>query len=474
MVKKMNLKNKKVLVVGLGRSGLAAARFLLQQEAKVRITEKGDNAYFRSLAEQLSGLEARIELGRHSKEFTAGIELAVISPGVLPENEVIGWCREKEIPVISELALAGYNISCPLIGITGTNGKSTVTSLINHIFAYSGRRSVACGNLGLPLAEVARERQGRSPATAKLELVVVEVSSFQLQFTESLKFQTALWLNFSHDHQDYHQSMADYFQAKMKIFNRQTDSDWAVVRYDQSAVIDKISNLPMQKVFFGLEPRLGRHFSNAAWVEGEFIRVQINGQREDICSVSSLSLPGLHNVENALAAAAAARIQGVDAAVIRAALKTFQSLAYRFQRIAEIDGVDFINDSKSTNLDSVWAALNSVDGPVVLILGGKDKGEDFSQLITHLGSKVISLVALGQARQRIKRELGGGVPVLEVSSLADSVREAFKSARPGTTVLFSPGGSSFDMFRDYRERGERFNEEVRKLQVQVEKEKVKR
>lgn len=418
----MDVTNKRILVVGFGKSGLAASRLLLSKGACVWITEKEDNIELRKLAEDMIRDGARVELGRHSRKFIEGTELIVISPGVGHECEVVGWAREYEIPVISELELASWYIACPLVAVTGTNGKSTVTSLIEHIFRCSGRSVVACGNIGVPLSEVALQKN-------ILDLAIVEVSSFQLEYINSFRPDVAVWLNFSFDHLDRHQSMEEYLEAKLNIFKNQGPGDWAVIYSKELNHVKK--KVRAKVVVYGKE-------------------------------MSEYYCPGVFQ-ENVSAAVALTKIYGVGPEDIKSTIDTFKPLPHRLEHVATINGVKFIDDSKATNIDSVLGALDSVEGQVILILGGRDKGDDFGKLKETILKKASSVVAIGEARDKICSQLNNTVHIEKRPNLGDAVRCAFRIAAPGRTVLFSPGCSSFDMFRDYKQRGEAFQECVDRL-----------
>ena len=407
----MNLTNKKVLIVGLGRSGLAASRLLLSKGACLWVTSNVENAGLRSLAENLIQDGAFVELGKHSRNFVKRAELIVISPGIDHQCKVIEWANEYKIPIVSELELAGWYADCPFVGVTGTNGKSTVTSLIEHIFRCNGKSVVACGNIGLPLSEVVLQKK-------KLDLAVIEVSSFQLEYIDNFLPEIAVWLNFSCDHLDHHQSMEEYFKTKMNIFKNQRPSDWAVV-----------NSLELNRIKSGIKCRIRTYSSNRYVFQ-----------------------------ENINAAVAVAGIYGINLEDIKSSIKTFKPLPHRLQYISAVGGVHFIDDSKATNIASVRAALARLPGPAVLILGGRDKGDDFTKLKELIIKKVSSIIAIGESRTKIWTQLKDMVPVERIRGFNEAVSRAFEIAAPGGVVLLSPGCSSFDMFRDYRERGDVFQE----------------
>lgn len=433
----MDLSGKKVLVVGLGISGISASRLLLARGANLWITEREDNPQVRTAAEDLTRQGAVIELGRHTQDFLKDKDLVVISPGVLPNNEIIKWANNYKIPIVSELELASWYVTYPLVCITGTNGKSTVTSLIDHIFRYAGKKSVACGNLGMPLSEIVLNHKD-------LDVAVVEVSSFQLEYIKDFKPKVSIWLNFSYDHLDHHLDMEEYLKAKLRIFKNQGKDDWAIINYRE---LDRVGNIKAKKFIYG---------------KGNYSGVT--------------QLKGRHNEENILAAVTTARIYGIKDQVIKDAVKGFRPLEHRMEFAANINGTDFINDSKATNVHAVIQALEGLPNPVILILGGRDKGDDFTRLRDIVKEKADCVVVLGEAKEKIISQLAGVVPFYEAQTIEDAVECAYgkvPAGRAGATVLLSPGCSSFDMFRDYEERGEKFKEAVIKLKIKDQKSKIK-
>jgi len=424
----MNLHNKNVLVVGLGISGTAAGRLLLRHGARVWITEKEVSPKTKTLAEAFTKEGAVVELGGHSEEFVRGKDFIVISPGVDKKNEVMRYAAKYEISVISEIELACWYVKCPLICVTGTNGKSTVTSLIDDIFKSAGKKSIACGNLGKPMSEIALEGK-------KLDYAVVEVSSFQLEYVKSFRPYVSVWLNFSYDHLDHHASMDEYLAAKLRIFENQTEEDWAVIYYEEEG---RVGDIRANKVIYGQDVELENYQDKTL-------------------------LKGRHNYENISAAAAVAKICGISDEAFYVALKNFRPLSHRTEHVANINGVDFIDDSKATNVHAVIPALNGFTKPIILILGGRDKGDDFTRLKEAVKEKVQLVVVIGEASDKIVSQLNGNTPIHKAKTMADAVEYSFKHSHPGTTVLLSPGCSSFDMFKDYKDRGRFFREAVNSL-----------
>lgn len=403
-----DLTGKKVLVVGLGKSGVAVSRLLIEKGAIVWVTEKGIISHCQLEKLGIDGIFS-LESGRHTEGFVKGKDLVVVSPGVAPTSEVMGWAKKYNIPIISEIELASWFVRCPLVCVTGTNGKSTVTGLIDHILRCAGKSSVACGNIGLPLSEVVLKYK-------RLDFCIVEVSSFQLEYIMDFKPKVSVWLNFSYDHLDRYPSMDAYLKAKLRIFENQTEDDWAIINRTE---LDRVGNIRAKKIVY-------------------------DGANED-------------------AAVTTAKLLGIDEDVIMYAVKNFKPLPHRMQYVDTIDGVDFIDDSKATNVHAVIYALNHFERPIVLILGGRDKGDDFNRLKDLLREKVMCVVVFGEAKEKIISQLEGVVPIYSTETLEDSVDVAFSNASTGTKVLLSPGCSSFDMFRDYKERGERFQDLVHRM-----------
>lgn len=418
----IDIVNKKILVVGLGKSGIAASKLLLNKGAKVWITEQEDNSGLRAIANDLGKLGATIELGKHSRDFVEGAELAVVCPGVGHGSKIIQWINELKIPLMSELELASWYIKSPIVAVTGTNGKSTVTSLIEHIFKCNGKNVKACGNIGVPLSEVVLGNNN-------LDLVIVEVSSFQLEHIDTFKPQVAVWLNFSCDHMDEHYSMENYLKAKLNIFKNQKYENWAVIYYKE---VNRVKAM---------------------------VKSQMKIFRKD-----NIKFRGAETFKKNIAAAVqVAEIYGINKKGIEYAVKTFKPLPHRLEHVALVDGINFINDSKSTNTGSVLAALESLEKPIVLILGGRDKGDDFTKLKQLIQEKVSNLITIGEARNKIYEQLKYVVSIERIPELYNAVIAAYKIATKGTIVLFSPGCSSFDMFKDYKERGNVFSKCVNDL-----------
>lgn len=453
-MKAESFRGRRVLVVGLARSGAASAEYLLRHGAQVLITDLKSEE---ELSAELSGLRQRgaeLVLGSHPPGLTTEIDLVIASPGVPLHAPPLEEARARQIPVWGELELAYRKLRGTLIAITGTKGKSTTASLIAEILKRAGRSVALGGNIGLPLISLVEDsRPG--------DFYVVEVSSFQLETTQTFRPYVAVLLDVTPDHLDRHPSFEAYVEAKERILSNQEAGDWAVVYAGNPLTVDMASRSRSKKLYFGFEPISDD--TPYISVEGPWIVRHENGKTTALVSLESIPLRGRHNVENVMAACAAASLLDMEPDHLALAVSGFVGIPHALEKIGELDGVTFYNDSKATNLASARAALRSFEAGVFLILGGRSKGGDFSELRAEVKRTVTRILALGEAKQQIVEALGDLVPVDPCRSLRQAVDTAFRQAKPGDTVLLSPACASFDMFADYAERGERFRNEVQKL-----------
>ncbi|MBL7068481.1 MAG: UDP-N-acetylmuramoyl-L-alanine--D-glutamate ligase [Candidatus Omnitrophica bacterium] len=448
----MELKDKRVTVVGLGISGEAAAKFLHEHNAKVRVTDKSDNPQVQQDARALKDMGIECELGEHREAFLEGSELIVVSPGVDNSALPVKWADERGIPVISEIELGYRFCRAPIIAVSGTNGKSTVTSLIGQMFTAGGRDVYICGNIGVPFTSVVS-------MAAPEAVVVLEISSFQLERIDTFSPHIAVMLNITQDHLDRYANFDEYANAKLRLFSNQKAADYAIVNYDQAKFKDLSAK---SKLLYFSKRSLPKKFEGV-FVENEELLVRRDGRYIWLAAKEELSLSGEHNLENALASGLAALISGVEPNIIKETLCHFKGLSHRFELVDTINGIKFVDDSKATNVDSVKKAVQSSSKGIILIAGGRDKSSDYRILAGPLKEKVKSMLLIGEAREKIKKALSGAVPISFAESLEEAVKTAFGSARNGDTVLLSPMCSSFDMFRDYKERGEVFRNAVNSL-----------
>jgi UDP-N-acetylmuramoylalanine--D-glutamate ligase len=452
----MVLGGKRVLVVGLGRSGTAAARLCAARGARVTVTDRKQRHELAAQIAELAGC-AELELGVRREASFTDAELIVLSPGV-PEGPELRAARAAGVPIVGELELAARFTAAPVLAVTGTNGKSTTTSLLGAMLEASGRPTFVGGNLGTPLAAAVD-----TPAASAAGALVLEVSSFQLETVDEFHARVALLLNLTPDHLDRYPDYASYVRAKARIFERQRPEDWAVVNgaRDQAECRELAAAGRAQIATFS---SVARPEAIGAWLEeGELrLRVEAGGEVERIPR-SELQLAGRHNVENALAALLAARLHGVDLATCARSLAAFRGLPHRMELVAERDGVRFYDDSKATNVGSVVGSLAGFELKVVLIAGGKDKGGDYAPLRPLLARVARHLILIGAAADKMERSLAGALPIHRAVDLETAVALAAKLARPGEAVVLSPACSSFDMFRDYEHRGQVFAAAARAL-----------
>lgn len=424
---------RRVGVVGLGRSGAAAATLLCRAGAVVRVTEARDTAALQDAARQLRAVGAEaVELGGHTTRLLEGIELLVVSPGVSESTLPLQWAARRNLPVISEIELAFRFCRATVVAVTGTNGKSTAVTLLAHILRASGRSALACGNLGLPFASVV---DGLGPQT----IAVVEVSSFQLLGCERFRPKIGVLLNIGANHLDRHEDPQAYRAAKARLFARQTPEDWAVLNGADPQVAALAQDVHARRVWFGVPGGDRPGFALAPQTARAFA-------------------PG------AQAVLQVARILGLADPLTWQLMRSFRGLEHRLEPVATIRGVHFVNDSKSTTPDSLLFALRQIRGEVVVILGGRDKGLDFNPLATPLHEeRVKGVVLIGESRARLRPVLNGSPAVRECGTLEDAVRTAAALAGPGASVLLSPACASFDMFRDFEDRGRAFKAIVKAL-----------
>ena len=446
----INLQGMKVLVVGLAKTGLATAKFLKAQGSIVSTTEERSREQMKAALQELEGSDIAMEWGGHGKETFLRQDLIVVSPGVDLAIKPIQEAMKKGVRIISEIELACRFIEAPIVAVTGTNGKTTTTVLIGEMLKESGKRVGVGGNVGEPLILFADRRNS-------WEVLVAEISSFQLEAIETFRPRIAVLLNVTEDHLDRYAQYADYIQAKARIFENMTSEDVAVLNRDDPIVMRLAEDIAARKIFFSLKERLNEGvFSN-----GENIKLRLAGEED--YSLASARLKGVHNVENMMAAITAARLSGCSKKAVETVLNRFEGLEHRVEFVREIDGVRYYNDSKGTNVGSVVKSLQGFSDPVILIAGGKDKNGDLAPLKEWVQQRVTRLILIGEAKERMARELGGLTDTILAPTLEEAVLLAHRSAKRGEVVLLSPACSSFDMFKDYKERGKVFKEAVHQI-----------
>ena len=447
----MDLHRKRVLVVGLARTGTAAARFLHGRGAIVRATDQAEESRLGPAVAELRAMGIALELGGHDEESFARAEMIVLSPGVAHTLPALQAARNRGIPVIGETELAARFIRQPIVAVTGTNGKTTTTELVGAMLAASGRRVFVGGNIGRPLI-------GYVDAGMHAEIVVAEVSSFQLDTIESFRPAVGVLLNITPDHLDRHASFADYAAAKMRLFENQDARDIAVLNAGDPVIAARVETIRSRKLFFA-----AAEAGHAAGLDGRRLILRLPDREAVGLDLTRFRLRGAHNAENAAAAALAALAAGARPTGIQAALDAFRPAAHRLETIATVNGVEYVNDSKATNVDAVRRGLECFQSPVVLIMGGVDKGGDFSLLKDTVRRHGRGLVLLGDSRDALRAALGALVPTREAASMREAVQTAQAMAAAGDAVLLAPGCASFDRYANYQERGDDFRRAVTAL-----------
>jgi len=439
----LRYKNQNIAVLGAGLSGAAAALLLKSEGAHVTVLDTAEEKdLLKSTIDNLRAQEVRVICGAAASDDSSAYEMAVLSPGIDPASRLALNFSSRNIDMIGELELGWRSCETPVIAVTGTNGKTTTTELLAEMLNACGQRTIACGNIGKPLSEVARKK-------TQFDVLTVEVSSFQLETIQTFRPSISLWLNFAPDHLDRYRSVSDYRAAKLRIFENQTADD--------VAVINAIERLPGVRA---------RTITFSAYAENADFRLSegaIVFQNEAVLRLSDTKLRGLHNIENLMATLGTGMERGLSFREMVPPLCAYEPRPHRCEFVRELGGVNYVNDSKATNLDAVEKALRAQTKPVVLIAGGKDKGFTFDPLRSLVKEKVRSTILIGEMAESIARSWSGAVNSEIASSLADAVERAHAAAKLGEIVLFSPGTSSFDMFKSYADRGDQFRALVQAL-----------
>jgi len=410
-------KNKKIVIVGLARSGLACANLLYDLGADVSVTDNKDSEATRANTLELKSKAIKVEVGRHTQEFIRGKDLLIVSPGVPNDAPPLIWAREYRMLVISEIELAWDLCPGVIIAVTGSNGKTTVTTLIAKILESHGKPVVICGNIGNPFS-------GEVAGVGEADFVSLEVSSFQLENTIKFKPKISVILNFTRNHLDRHKNMQEYLDAKKRIFRNQDKTDYLVLNYDDPVTRGLAKETNAKVVYFSQTKEL-------------------NPNQAAVVVIGSLL--------------------GLDNDLILSALRGFRGIEHRLEHVAEINHIKFINDSKATTADSaIWALKNILD-PIILIAGGKDKGVDYSVILDLARKKIKEIVLIGEAKEKIAKALGSFLSIEAADTLEEAVAKAYRKASPGDCILLSPMCSSFDMFASYEERGNAFKNAVYNL-----------
>lgn len=450
-----DLAGKKILVVGLARTGMAVSLFGAGYGASVTATDEKPESALGDAPAKLREAGVQLVLGRHAPEIFLGQDLVVLSPGVPADLPELEKARAGGVPVWSEIELAWRFLRGKLVAITGSNGKTTTTSLVAHILKTAGIPTLVGGNIGTPLLALV-ERSTDSSVT------VAEVSSFQLETVESFRPEIGVLLNLSPDHLDRHATLEEYAAAKLRLFENQIERDAAVLNADDPEVTRRMPSAP-HIYWFSRQKRV----ATGAFLHGEQIIFRCDGEETPLARRDEIPLRGDHNLENVLAACAAAYLAGAAPAAIASGVKTFQGVEHRLEFVAEIAGVRYYNDSKATNVDAAVKALEAFPGSLLVILGGKDKGSPYTPLRELLAARARLAILIGAAAEKIAADLEGAVPLDRAGTLGRAVEMAAAYARPGDTVLLAPACSSFDQFEDYEQRGRVFKQLVAALESRI-------
>lgn len=455
MANPFELRGKRILVVGLARTGVATALFCAARGAKMTATDARTEKEVGEAIVDLKAAGVKLELGGHQEKTFLEQDLIIPSPGVPADAPWLQAARAMGVTLWSEVELANRFLDGRLIGITGSNGKTTTTSLIEHILRNAGFSTILAGNIGTPLISLVEQ-------TMENTVTVLELSSFQLELIETFRPDISVFLNLTADHLDRHHTLEEYGRAKARIFENQTEADRAVLNADDPATTTLAPAKP-QVLWFSRNERVAQ----GAFVQGEEIIFRLDGQEESILKLEDISLAGAHNVENVLAAVAATRLAGAAPAAIAKGIRSFTGVEHRLEFVAEISGVRYYNDSKATNVDATLKALDAFPGRILIVLGGKDKDSDYTQLQRPLRQKALMALLIGAAADKIEKQITGSVAIERAGTMERAVQIVSHAARPGDVVLLAPACASFDQFQNYEHRGRVFKDLVHQLERQA-------
>ena len=448
----MEVKGKKISVIGAARSGVGAAKLVKKLGGIPFVSDFGPKEKVIDAVNQLKNENIYFEFGGHSDRVYESA-LMIVSPGVPNDSQVLKNARAKGIKLVSEIEFAYHYCKGKIIAITGTNGKTTTTSLCGHVFNTCGYKTHVAGNIGIAFSEIVLD-------VKKGEFVSLEVSSFQLDLIEKFKPAVAMILNITPDHLNrYENSLDRYAESKQKIYKNQNQSDFLILNKDSQVVMKYLSDYKSKSLYFSITDEQ----NNGCFYSGGEVIFKLNGKENFRCSRNDIKIRGEHNLANAMSVICAAKVFNLDNAGIVKGLQTFESVEHRLELVREINGVKFINDSKATNVDSVWYALKSFDEPILLILGGQDKGNDYEQIKELVIQKVKKIYAIGSSAEKVFNFFHSDIKVEIEKSLEEAVNKSSRETQKGDVVLLSPACASFDMFNNYEHRGKVFKEAVNKL-----------
>jgi UDP-N-acetylmuramoylalanine--D-glutamate ligase len=449
----MLVRGKRFSILGAGKSGLAVARLLKTRRAKVFLSEKGKKNKFEEAARELDEIGVEYEFGDNTHRVLDA-DYIVLSPGVPIDAPIVKLAREKQIKILSEIEIAFDQCEAPIVAITGTNGKTTTTTLVGEIFKRAGWNTFVAGNIGIAFSEIVDQAKGEKA------IVVLEVSSFQLDAIDTFRPKVSALLNITPDHLDRYKNYEAYIQSKYRIVENQKGYDVFVYNHDDDHARNCADTVNIRTLGFSLKEEL----KQGAYLSGDDVVLRIGREKEVLINRNEIGIPGPHNLMNAMAAALMTRTMGVEYDAIRETLRAFKGVEHRIEFVRELNGVKYYNDSKATNVDSVFYALGSFKEPIILIAGGKDKGNDYSKIADSVKEHVKAIVTVGKGAAQIEKFFKDMKPIHSAGmSMEEAVRLAKDAAAPGDIVLLSPACASFDMFDNYEQRGMVFKELVSKL-----------
>jgi UDP-N-acetylmuramoylalanine--D-glutamate ligase len=445
----MDLNGKRVLVAGAGKTGIATARFLLEKNAQVTVADSNVNTV---IPKDLKKSTGDIITGPHENSIFTDQDLIIISPGIPLTIEPIATAKSKGVEIIGEIELAYLFTETPIIAVTGTNGKTTTTTLLQHIFETSGKKVFTGGNIGTPLIEYVSGDQDA-------DYIIAEISSFQLETINKFRPYISILLNITEDHLDRYDSFDNYAAAKNNIFKNQRDTDFAIINIEDKLAAEMSKDIKADVFFFSTKNEL----KNGSYYKDGFHFLK--DSKKTRIDEEGVILQGEHNRENILAAVSAAGICNLSYENITKALHTFKGLPHRMEFVDCINGINFFDDSKATNVGACLKSIRSIKPPIILIAGGKDKGGSYLPLINEINKNVQEIILIGEAQNRIRKELKATVPMTSAMTLKEAVTEAFSRAKEGCSILLSPACSSFDMFDSYVHRGNIFKTAIKELKI---------
>lgn len=454
-MKAEEVRGKRFSVIGGARSGVAVAKLLRRHGARVFLSDKTAAEKMVQIAAELEAAGIKSEFGENSVHVLDS-DVVVLSPGVPSDAPLVKESLAKGLRVASEVEVASWFCPAPIVAITGTNGKTTTTTLAGRMFQDAKRDCIVAGNIGTAFSQVV-DQVGSDGAA------VLEISSFQLDHIETFKPRVAVWLNITPDHLDrYDHSYEKYIESKCRIFKNQTVGDVLIYNVDdetEQSYVEKLAPASVRKMGFSIRSKV----DEGAFMQAGHMRTRMDGREVDVIAADQISIRGMHNLYNAMAATLAAGVMGISTASIRATLKNFRGVEHRLEFVREVNGVTYVNDSKATNVDSVWYALQSFDRPIVLFLGGRDKGNDYSRLAALVKKHVRAIIAIGESADKVTGAFASIVSVATAINMEEAVKMATRAATPGDVVLLSPACASFDWFENYEHRGKVFKQLVGEL-----------